>query len=165
MIGTVVAPVWPPTDGGSAMGDSAEQQKFLNQVRKGCRIAQRLRQLGVRPYGAVRIDSACGTSDWLKNPEENTRRIAATFSKACDIAEEHGERLAAEGEICWGAMHSWREMLRLLEAVGRPQTLGFQADIAHTLLYLLGYNSPQDAILPANFDWKDEAAFDRATAN
>ena len=162
MIGTVVAPVWPPTDGGSAMGDSAEQQKFLNQVRKGCRIAQRLRQLGVRPYGAVRIDSACGTSDWLQNPEENTRRIAATFSKACDIAEEHGERLAAEGEICWGAMHSWREMLRLLEAVARPQTLGFQADMAHTLLYLLGYNSPQDAILPAGFDWKDEAAFDRA---
>lgn len=161
-IGTVVAPVWPPTGGGSAMGDAAEQQKFLTQVRKGCRIAKRLRELGVRPHGAVRIDSACSPSDWLKDPAENTRRIADTFSKACDIAEEHGEQLAAEGEICWGAMHSWREMLRLLEAVNRPQTLGFQADMAHTLLYLMGYNSPQDALLPAEFNWNDELAFDKA---
>src|SRR5215470_14879586 len=28
-IGSVVAPVWPPTGGGSAMGDAAEQGKFL----------------------------------------------------------------------------------------------------------------------------------------
>ena len=34
--------------------------------------------------------------------------------------------------------------------------------MAHTLLYLLGYNAPQDAILPQNFDWKDEAALDAA---
>jgi hypothetical protein len=30
--------------------------------------------------------------------------------------------------------------------------------MAHTLLYLLGYNSPEDAILPQNFDWSDKAA-------
>ena len=28
--------------------------------------------------------------------------------------------------------------------------------MAHTLLYLLGYNAPEDALLPANFDWRDE---------
>jgi sugar phosphate isomerase/epimerase len=161
-IGTVVAPVWPPTNGGSAMGDDSEQDKFLLQVRKGCRIARALRELGVRPHGAVRIDSACSPSDWAKDPQQNTQRIADTFRKACDIAEEHGERLAAEGEICWGAMHSWKEMLRLLEAVNRPQTLGFQADMAHTLLYLLGYNAPQDAILPPGFDWRDEQMLDAA---
>ena len=27
----------------------------------------------------------------------------------------------------------------------RPKTLGFQADMAHTLLYTLGYNAPEDA--------------------
>jgi sugar phosphate isomerase/epimerase len=162
VIGTVVAPVWPPTGGGSAMGDDAQQQRFLAQVRKGCRIAQSLRSLGVRPHGAVRIDSACGPADWASDPAANTQRIAETFRRACDIAEEYGEHLAAEGEICWGAMHSWKEMLRLLEAVGRPATLGFQADMAHTLLYLLGYNAPQDALLPQNFDWTDEATFDQA---
>lgn len=161
-IGTVVAPVWPPTGGGSALGDKVERDKFLIQVRKGCRIAQRLRQLGVRPYGAVRLDSAASPSDWLKDPEENQKRIAETFRLACDIAEDHGERLAAEGEICWGGMHSWRRMVQLLEMVDRPQTLGFQADMAHTLLYLLGYNAPEDAILPEDFDWSDQEQFDEA---
>ena len=63
----------------------------------------------------------------------------------------HGERLAAEGEICWGGMHSWRRMVELLELVDRPETLGFQADMAHTLLYTLGYNAPEDRLLPEGF--------------
>ena len=161
-IGSVVAPVWPPTGGGSAMGDESQRKQFLTQVRKGCAIAQKLREIGVRPYGVVRIDSACGPADWAKNPAANTSRIADTFKQACDIADEYDERLAAEGEICWGAMHSWKEMLQLIEAVDRPQTFGFQADMAHTLLYLMGYNAPNDALLPAGFNWKDQAAFDSA---
>ena len=57
-------------------------------------------------------------------------------------------------------MHSWRRMLQLLEMVGRPQTLGFQADMAHTLLYVLGHNAPEDAILPADFNWQDTERLD-----
>jgi sugar phosphate isomerase/epimerase len=162
VIGSVVAPVWPPTGGGSAMGDDEAQEKFLTQVRKGCRIAKLLREMGARPYGVVRIDSASGPGDWAKNPAQNQARIADTFKRACDIAEQHGERLAAEGEICWGGMHSWKTMLDLLQRVNRPKTLGFQADMAHTLLYLLGYNAAEDAILPQNFAWNDEAKFDAA---
>src|SRR5437764_14175352 len=64
VIGSVVAPVWPPTGGGSAIGDESERKKFVEQVRKGCRIAKRLRELGVRPHGAVRIDSAASPSEW-----------------------------------------------------------------------------------------------------
>jgi hypothetical protein len=59
-------------------------------------------------------------------------------------------------------MHSWRQMSRLLKVVDRPQTLGFQADMAHTLLYTLGYNAPEDALLPAGFDWQDGARLDEA---
>jgi len=158
-IGTVTAPIWPPTGGGSAMGSEAERTRFLEQVRKGCRIAKRLREVGVRPHGIVRIDSACGVEPWLAAPDENQKKIAQTFREACRVAEDHGEKLAAEGEICWGGMHSWRRMIQLLEMVDRPETLGFQADMAHTLLYLLGYNAPEDAILPPDFDWKDEANF------
>ena len=88
-------------------------------------------------------------------PEGNTKKIAETFREAADVAEGHGERLAAEGEICWGGMHSWKRMVELLELVGRPKTLGFQADMAHTLLYTLGYNAPEDRILPADYDWTD----------
>jgi sugar phosphate isomerase/epimerase len=163
VIGSVVAPVWGPTGGGSAMGDEAERKQFLTQVEKGCRIARQLRELGIRPYGVVRIDSATGVEQWATDDvEANTKRIAETFTEACKIAEDSGERLAAEGEICWGGMHSWKRMLQLLEMVGRPQTLGFQADMAHTLLYVLGHNAPQDAILPADFDWKDTERLDAA---
>ena len=145
------------------MGSDDDRQKFLDQVRKGCRIARKLRELGVRSYGVVRIDSAAGVSGWSQGDcNANSKRIAETFRQACTIAEDFGERLAAEGEICWGGMHSWRRMIQLLEMVGRPQTLGFQADMAHTLLYVLGYNAPEDAILPQNFDWKDTARLDAA---
>jgi hypothetical protein len=146
------------------MGDDAARERFLTQVRKGCHIARSLRQLGIRPYGVVRIDSACSPSDWAAKPQANTQRIADTFRAACDIAEEFGERLAAEGEICWGAMHSTQRMVELLEAVNRPQTLGFQADMAHTLLFLMGYNAPEDRLLPPTFQWGDAAAFDAAYA-
>src|SRR4051794_15235722 len=124
VVGSVVAPVWPPTGGGSAMGSEEDRKKFVEQVRKACRIASKLRDRGVRPYGIVRIDSACSVTDWAKDPEGNQRKIVQTFSEAADVAESFGERLAAEGEICWGGMHSWRKMLDILERVNRPKTLG-----------------------------------------
>jgi sugar phosphate isomerase/epimerase len=162
VVGSVVAPVWQGTGGGSAMGGDADRANFLTQVRKGCRIAKRLRELGVRPYGIVRIDSACSPSDWAKDPEANQKRIAETFRQACDIAADHGERLAAEGEICWGGMHSWKRMVQLLELTDRPGLLGFQADMAHTLLYTLGYNAPEDRILRESWDWCDPKTLDDA---
>src|SRR4051794_1238247 len=162
MIGSVVAPVWGPTGGGSAMDEGEGRKRFLEQVRKGCRIASRLRELGARPHGVVRFDSACGPDDWLADPEGNQAKIAETFKQAGAIAREHGEKLAAEGEICWGGMHSWRTMVDLLERVGEPETVGFQADMAHTLLYTMGYNAPEDRLLPEGFGWDNPAALDRA---
>lgn len=162
VIGSVVAPVWPPTGGGSAADEGEGRKRFLEQVEKGCRIAETLRQLGVRPYGVVRFDSACGVGDWARDPEGNQKRIAQTFKEAAKIARDHGERLAAEGEICWGGMHSWRKMVDLLERVGEPETVGFQADMAHTLLYTLGENAPEDRILPKNYDWTDRSKLDAA---
>ena len=160
--GSLVAPVWPPVGGGSAMGTDAERSSFLTQVRKACIIAKRLNDLGIRKYGVIRIDSAAGPHDWAENPKANTTLIASTFREACNIAESYGERLAAEGEICWGGMHGWKHMVNLLEEVARPQTLGFQADMAHTMLYTLGYNSPESRVLPENFDWSDKATLTAA---
>lgn len=154
--GSLVAPVWPPTGGGSAMGNEEERAAFLTQVRKSCQIGAKLKEIGIRKYGIIRIDSASGVSDWDKDPVGNTKKIAETFREACNIAESHGERLAAEGEICWGGMHSWRANVELLEMVGRPQTLGFQADMAHTMLFTMGYNSPADSLLPEGYDWADK---------
>ncbi len=161
-VGSLVAPVWPPVGGGAAMGDAEERKAFLAAVEKSCRIGQWLRDEGVRPSGVVRIDTASGVDPWAADPESANATIVETFNAACDIAEQYGERLAAEGEICWGGMHSWRAMVSLLEDVGRPETLGFQADMAHTLLYTLGANAPEARILPEGFAWDDPAALDAA---
>ncbi len=81
---------------------------------------------------------------------------------AADIAEDFGERLAAEGEICWGGMHSWVTMVDLLERVGRPRPSHSGRHGTQTLLYLMGYNAPEHALLPEGFNWKDTEAFDEA---
>ena len=147
VVGSVVAPVWPPT-GGSAMGGEKDRRKFVTAVRKACRIARQLRAGGVRPYGVVRIDTAGSVTEWDQDPKGNTKKIIATFKEAAKVAKDHGERLAGEGEICWGGMHSWKYMLQLLEGVNQPKYFGFQADMAHTLLYVLGYNAPEHRLVP-----------------
>jgi len=164
-VGSVVAPVWFD---GAAMGDETKRKNFVAAVGKACRIGQQLREIGARPTGVVRIDSASSPSEWAKDPVAGTQLIAQTFREACDVAEDHGERLAAEGEICWAGMHTWRAMIDTLEEVGRPTTLGFQADMAHTLLYVLGTNgSPEDRIVPPKFNWEPkllDAALAKLTA-
>jgi sugar phosphate isomerase/epimerase len=150
VIGSLVAPIW----GGPAMGTKEDRTNFVEQVRKSCVYGQKLKEMGVRPYGVIRIDSASSVEDWAKDPVNNTKLIAQTFREACDVAADFGEKLAAEGEICWGGMHSWKAMLDTLEAVDRPN-IGFQADMSHTFLYLLGYNSPEDRILPNDYQWDD----------
>jgi len=164
VVGSCVAPVWEPVGGGSAMGTKDERARFLDRVREACAAARTLRELGIRPYGVVRIDSSVGPGDWAADPVGNTRRIAATWREAADIAEGHGERLAAEGEICWGGMHSWRDMLDLLEETGRPDTVGFQADMAHTLLYALSPNAPEHALVDDAKALDDRAQLDEAYA-
>jgi hypothetical protein len=153
LAGSLVAPVWPPTGGGSAMGNEEERARFLTQVKKSCIIGGKLRELGVRKYGVIRIDSATGVDAWAQDPVGNTKKIARTFREAGAIAEGFGERLAAEGEICWGGMQSWRRNVELLEEVGMPKTVGFQADMAHTMLFTMGFNAPEDRLLPDGFDW------------
>ena len=151
LVGSLVAPVWPGTVGASSMGSDDDRRKFVLAVRKACRIARILNEHGVRQYGIIRIDAADGPSHWLEDPKANTKKIAKTFREAAKVAADYGERLAAEGEICWAGMHSWMDMCNLLEEVNMPETVGFQADLAHTYLYLLGYNAPSRTLLKPGY--------------
>ncbi|MEP4078638.1 sugar phosphate isomerase/epimerase family protein [Haloferula sp.] len=150
-VGSLVAPVWPGTVGGPAFGTDEDRKNFVLAVEKACRVGDILKSHGVRDYGLIRIDTAGGVADWAKDPAGNTKKIAETWGEAGKVAEQHGERLAAEGEICWGGMHSWKVMLDTLEATGMPKTVGFQADLAHTYLYLMGYNAPEAALLKEGY--------------
>lgn len=154
-VGTLVAPVWPGTVGGPAFGSTEERANFVLAVEKACRIANVLKDHGVREYGAIRIDSAGSPTDWASDPAGNTKLIGQTFREAGKVAADNGERLVAEGEVCWGGMHSWKAMLDTLEETGMPETVGFQSDLAHTYLYLLGVNAPEHAVLKEGYSEED----------
>ena len=49
VVGSLVAPVWPPTGGGSAMGSEQERQSFLTQVKKGVCHRQKAARSGHSP--------------------------------------------------------------------------------------------------------------------
>lgn len=154
-VGSLVAPIW----GGPTLGSDDDRKTFVEMVRKACHFGKILREHGVRQYGVIRIDSASSPEEWSKDPVKNTKLIAQTFRAACDVANDYDEKLAAEGEICWGGMHSWKTMVETLEAVDRPN-IGFQADMSHTLLYLLGYNAPEHRILPKDYNWSDRSVLE-----
>jgi hypothetical protein len=47
-------------------------------------------------------------------------------------------------------------MIQTLEETNMPRVVGFQADMAHTLLYTLGYNAPEHRIVPEKFNWEPD---------
>ena len=105
-VGSLVAPVWPGTVGGSAFGSDEDRKNFV---------------------------------------------LAVESALEGEFAAEGGERIAAEGEICWGGFHSWKAAMDTLEATAMPGVVGFQADLAHTYLYLMGYNAPEAALLKEGY--------------
>ena len=119
--------------------------------------AQKLRELGIRHVRRRpdRLGLRARRTGRRTRPATR-RRIAETFREACDdrrraTASGSPPKARSAGAACTAGS----AMLELLEMVDRPQTLGFQADMAHTLLFTLGYNAPEDRILPEDFDWTD----------
>ncbi len=157
VIGSLVAPIW---GGGGAFGTEEDRKNYLTALRKACALGKKLKDIGIRKYGVIRIDTANSPANFAQDPEGNQKKNIATVKEAARIAESFGEQLALEGEICWGGMHGWKSLLQILEGVDNPKTVGIQADMAHTLLFMLGYNAPEDALVPAGFNW-EKAAFDQ----
>ena len=153
---------------GRRLGDGQReraQRSSSTQVRKACRIATKLRELGIRPYGVVRIDSAASVG---RVGEGSGRQYEADRR---DVSQglRHRRTITANGSpprarSAGAACTAGSSMVELLEMVDRPKTLGFQADMAHTLLFTLGYNAPEDRILPEDFDWSDRRRLDAGAA-
>ena len=149
------------------LGDGRRRTSASSSSTRSARAAaspSELRELGVRPDGVVRIDSACGVDDWLRR----SRRATRSGSPRPSARPARSPRTTASGwppkaRSAGAACTVGERMLQLLEMVDRPQTLGFQADMAHTLLYLLGYNAPEDAHPAAGFRLAaTQTAFDAA---
>ena len=158
VIGSLVAPIW---GGGGAFGTDEDRGNYLAALRKSCAIGKKLKDIGIRKYGSIRLDTANSPANFAKDPAGNQKKNIETIKEAAKIAEEYGEQLALEGEICWGGMHSWKSLLEILEGVNNPKTVGIQADMAHTLLFMLGYNAPEARLVPEDFNW-EKPAFDKA---
>ena len=75
VIGSVVAPVWGPTGGGSARDEGEGRKKFLQQVKKGCRIARRLMEWYASIRRAARtIGSPIPRGTRQRSPRRSARR-------------------------------------------------------------------------------------------
>ena len=162
-IGSVVAPVWQPTGGGSAADEGEGRTKFLEQVQKGCRDRREVARAGGPPRtgssGSTRRSALAtgrpiprGIKSGSPRPGRKPPGSPATTAKSWP------PRAKSAGAGCT----PWRKMVDLLEQVGEPETVGFQADMAHTLLYTLGENAPEDRLLPDGYDWRDGSTLDAA---
>ncbi len=160
VVGSVVAPVWFD---GSAMGDERQRGNFLTGRPQGVPDRQEAARAGRsslrnRPHRLGRIARRLGQGP-RRQSEEDRRDLQAGRRRSPAItASGWPPRARSAGAACTPG----GTMVDLLERVGEPETVGFQADMAHTLLYTLGENAPEDRILPKDFDWKDRATLDAA---
>jgi hypothetical protein len=155
-IGSVVAPVWGPTGGGSAFGSEADQTSSSNRCKLPHRSeASRSRHPQIR-RGAYRH----GRRKQVVGRSEKTQGRGDV--PTADVAADFGD--ARRGRNLLGRHALLASMVQLLEMTDRPGLVGFQADMAHTLLYTLGYNAPEDRILPENWNWSDPRKLDEALA-
>ena len=144
-----------------------ERERFVDAGAQGLpRSASKLRELGVRPYGVVRIDSAAERRrTGRKDPEGNTQADRRDVPRG--VRRRGGSRRAPgrRGRNLLGR-HALlaRHASSCSRWSDRPKTLGFQADMAHTLLFTLGYNAPEDRILPEGLRLEGPARARRGAA-
>ena len=159
VIGSLVAPVWPPTGGGSAMGTPEERQRFPGPGPQGLPDRPEASRAGraARRRRADRLGRASPATG-RRIPRATRSASPRRSGRPATIAEDHGERLAAEGEICWGGMHSWKQDGRAARA-GRPagdaRLPGRHG--AHAALHARLQRARRTGILPEDFDWDDPA--------
>ncbi len=123
----------------SAMGDSAARDKFLSAVKMACRIANIFEKHGVRKYGVIpnrfsRVrcgEMACGRKGQHVKDRRNVQRSSQDRGQSRFNDWLLKERSAGRHAQLEGHAQPARR-------VGMPESLGFQADLAHTYLYLLG---------------------------
>ena len=141
-------------------GNRRRAEAVFDQVRKGCHIARRLRELGVRPYGIVRIDSACSVSEWAQgDPNANSKRHCRNVPPG--LRHRRGCRRTA-GRRRRNLLGRHAQLAADGAAAGNGRSARARSASRPTwptrCSYVLGYNAPEDAILPENFDWNDDTA-------
>ena len=162
MVGTVVAPVYAGTGGGSPMGSDADRRRFLDQVRKACRVAQRLRELGVKRGDKVRIDSACSVEAWCDRPRAEPAAHRRHLPRG--LPHRRGPRRAPgrrRGNLL--GRHAQLEAHGPTAGNGRPaaERSASRPTCRTRSCTCWATTRPEDALLPQDFDWRDRRALRR----
>ena len=132
-----------------AMGDEDDASNSSTQVQQGLphRPADARASASARTASSAstpRPASRTGTRIPRATPRRSPRPSARPAEVARTTANDSPPKAKSAGAACTpGARWS-----NLLELVDMPGVVGFQADMAHTLLYMLGYNAEKDRILP-----------------
>jgi hypothetical protein len=136
------------------MGEEVDRKRFVEMVRKACRIGKQLHEFGLIPRQASRIGPRIPSAIPAQLPTPSGKPAMSPRT----MASVSPPRAKSAGAACT-AGEPWSTFWS--RSTGR-KTLGFQADMAHTLLYTLGYNAPEARILPADFDSKQREVLDAA---
>ena len=143
---------------------TTERKAFLTQVRKACAIGRKLRDLGIRQYGVIRIDSAASPADWAKDPgrqhEEDRRDVPrrrrhrrglrrAARRRRGDLLGRH-----AQLEAQRRAARSWSDRPKTRRLPGRHG--------AHAALHAGLQRARGSRSCPEDFDWSDRTTLDDA---
>ena len=148
-IGSLVAPIW---GGGGAFGTDEDRKNYLTALRKSCAIGKKLKDIGIRKYGIHppghrqqprQLRQGSGGQPEaehrdLQGGRQDRRRLRRTAGpRRRNLLGRHAQLEIA----CW---RSWK-------ASNNPKTVGIQADMAHTLLFMLGLQRPRGtASFPRN---------------
>ena len=145
-------------------GQRGRAQAFsLRWSRRPAASASKLRELGVRPYGVVRIDSATGVHDWAQNPAANTEADRPDFPRG--LRRRRGLwRAAGRGRRNLLGRHAQ------LEAHGRSAGDGrrgrrrsaFRPTWRTRCSTPWATTRPRIAFCRADFDWQRQEVFDAA---
>ena len=137
-IGSLVAPVWPGTVGDSAMGTEEQRGKFLEAVKMACRIAK-CSTNGARKRGVIALIPR--SLAW-RNGANTAPTPAPAPSKKPPRSPPITANVSPPKAKYAGPVCQLEDMLDVLEGVGMPEALGFQADLAHTYLYTSATTPP-----------------------
>ena len=118
VVGSLVAPVWPPTGGGSAMGSDEDRKRFLTQVKKGVRdwqdasrprhpaLRRRAHRLGGQPVPTGRrIRQA--TRSASRRPSEKRARLPKTTASGLRPKEKSAGAACTAGSACSSCSKWW----------------------------------------------------------
>ena len=125
----------------------------MTAVRKACRIAKKLRELGVRPLRDRPHRLSCRRGRLGEGSEgqyeENRRDVSRSRRRSRRITASASRPKAKFA----GAACTPGKMIDLLEQSASPKCRLPGRHGAHAL-YTLGYNEPKHRIVPEKFDWE-----------